>query len=224
LIRFPSFSLGERERSILRGIEEHLALVKSSVTAFEKVVEAVASGDPEVVSLNERVFELQTRADQMKRELEAKIAEGAFFGGVREDILGLIGEINLIAKSAKDSTRLLVIGTRGDSSGVGILKSEHMTKFLAILLESLTALQTLVKALQEDRKAVVAQVHAVQECEERADLEKAALLTELFNFPRATDPVLTIELRDFIFAADNIADNAEDASDVVFVLVAKGYG
>jgi uncharacterized protein Yka (UPF0111/DUF47 family) len=38
------------------------------------------------------------------------------------------------------------------------------------------------------------------------------------------DPVSIIELRDFIFASDEIADNSERASDVVLVLVAKGYG
>jgi predicted phosphate transport protein (TIGR00153 family) len=224
LVRFPAFSFGGRERSILQGIEDHLSLVKTCVTTFESLVEAVASEDATVTSLNERVFELQTEADQMKRDIESKIAEGAFFGGVREDMLGLIGEINSIAKSAKDSTRLLVVGTQGDSSGDGILKDEHMSKFLATLLESLTALQAVVGALQTNRKAVVSGVHAVQECEERADLEKAALLAELFKFPRTLDPVLTIQLRDFILAADDIADNAENASDVLLVLVAKGYG
>jgi hypothetical protein len=39
-----------------------------------------------------------------------------------------------------------------------------------------------------------------------------------------TDAVSVIGLRDFLFASDDIADNAENASDVVLVLVAKGYG
>jgi len=36
--------------------------------------------------------------------------------------------------------------------------------------------------------------------------------------------VTVIQLRDFIFVSDDIADNAEDASDVILVLIAKGYG
>jgi len=37
-------------------------------------------------------------------------------------------------------------------------------------------------------------------------------------------PVLsTIQLRDFIFQADNVADYAEDAGDILYILVAKGY-
>ena len=159
----------------------------------------------------------------MGRSSELKIAEGAFFGGVREDILNLIGEIDTIARAAKDAARLLVLGTEGEVCP-DILKNDHMPRFLDYLASSLSSLEQAVKSLQTDRKAVVIQAQHIDKLEEQADTEKAALLEALLKLPRTLDPVTTIQLRDFIFAADNIADYSVNASDVLIVLVAKGYG
>jgi uncharacterized protein len=224
LVRFPSFSLGGKERSIMQGVEDQIVVVKKCVAALESLVSAVAIADPSALSLRGEVFSLEAQAEEMRRDLDAKIAEGAFFGGVREDILNLLAEIGTVAQAAKDATRLLTLGTSTDQSGPVILKNEHMAKFLDNLMASLTALEGLVKDLETSKKGVVKGSRAVEEFEEAADTEKAALLAELFTLPRTLDPVAIIQLRDFIFAADNIADNSVNASDVLVVLVAKGYG
>src|SRR5208282_2261621 len=139
----------------MQGVEEHIGVVKNCVGVFESLVSAVATDDPSALSLRDEVFELESRAEQMRRDIDAKIAEGAFFGGVREDILNLIGEIDTVAQAAKDAARLLTLGTTGDQSGLAILKNEHMAKFLANLMASLTSLEGLVKALQRGKKGVV---------------------------------------------------------------------
>ncbi len=143
---------------------------------------------------------------------------------MREDIINLIQTDDHIADSAKDAARLLVIGAEAARGYLELLKSEHMLSFQGNLLSAVTALETLIQALQVNKKAVLARVRAVEDFEEAADTEKDQLLRQLFNKPRTMDPVSIIELRDFIFASDEIADNSERASDVVLVLVAKGYG
>jgi len=143
---------------------------------------------------------------------------------VREDIINLIQTDDHIADSAKDAARLLVIGSEADHGYLELLKSEHMSSFQGNLLSAVTALEALIQGLQVDRSAVLARVRAVEDFEEAADTEKDQLLRQLFSKPRTMDPVSIIELRDFIFASDEIADNSERASDVVLVLVAKGYG
>jgi len=224
LVRFPTFSLGGRERSIMQGIEEHIGVVKKSVAAFESLVSAVAAGDSSAPALRDEVFQLESQAQQMRRNLDERIAEGAFFGGVREDILNLLAELDSVAKAAKDAARLLMMGTGGDPSGLEILRNDHMARFLANLMSSLTSLEALVAALETSKKGVVSGARVVEGYEEAADTEKAALLAELLRSPRTIDPVAIIQLRDFILAADDIADNSVNASDVLIVLVAKGYG
>jgi predicted phosphate transport protein (TIGR00153 family) len=216
--------LGGREKSILEGLEQHLSVVKECVIAYQKLVSACAAGDESSKVLFDQVFELEAKAKEIRRDLSARISEGAFFGGVREDILNLIQMDDHIADSAKDAARLLVIGAESDQVYLELLKSEHMSSFQGNLLSAVTALEALIQGLQVDRSAVLARVHSVEDFEEAADTEKDHLLRQLFSKPRTMDPVSIIELRDFIFASDEIADNSERASDVVLVLVAKGYG
>ncbi len=224
MARFPSFSLGGRERSILQGLEQHLSVVKKCVVTYQSLVSSFASEGPSSDALLTEVFSLQDSAKAMRRDLSAKIAEGAFFGGVREDILTLIQTNDNIADSAKDAARLLAIGVDGEPAFLEILRSEHMAAFQKNLLAAVTALESLILALQSDKKTVVSKVRVVGDCEEEADTEKDHLLRQLLGERGRMDPVSIIELRDFIFASDDIADNAEHASDVVLVLVAKGYG
>jgi uncharacterized protein len=224
LARFPSFSLGGRERSILQGVEQHLDMVRQCVEAYQRMVSAYASGGPVAQELLKTVFELEDRAKDIRRDLSGRIAEGAFFGGVREDILNLIETDDRIADKAKDAARLLAIGAEADPRFLEFLNSEHMAGFQKNLLAAVAALQVLIRTLQEDKNAILSRVGDVEEFEEAADTEKDHLLRQLFKNPRTFDPVSVIELRDFLFASDDIADNAENASDVVLVLVAKGYG
>jgi predicted phosphate transport protein (TIGR00153 family) len=205
----PSFSLGGREKFILLGVERHL-----SVCAEE---------DPRARALLGEVFAHESEADLIKRELSRMIAEGAFFGGVREDILSLIGTDDSIADATKDAARLLMMGADGDLAFLTTLRDEHMRLFQGHLLGAVNSLELLIQALRVDKSTVLARVRAVEDREEAADTEKDHLLRTLFGRPRTMDPVSIIQLRDFIFASDDIADNAENASDVVIVLVAKGY-
>lgn len=223
MARFPSFSLGGREREIVQGIESHLTLVRDCVLAYQKMVSAYAAGKGTLEVLDQ-VFILEGKSKTMRRELVGKIAEGAFFGGIREDILSLIQTDDHIADSAKDAARLLAIGAEEGPQFASFLNNDHMIAFQVNLLSAVNALTALIEALQLDKKTILSRVGAVEDFEEAADTEKDRLLRQLFGTPRALDPVSIIELRDFLFASDDIADNAERASDVVLVLVAKGYG
>lgn len=218
------FFLRGKERTILDGIYEHLAQARATFDKLAALVGAVAAGDDaRSDALMGEVMEAESKADAIHRELSTKIAEGAFFGGVREDFLNLLEAIDSIADAAKDAARLLVIDRIRDTRALSILSSENAGVFLQNLGSAVDALTDLIKGFEIDKKTIVSRVHRVEEFEELADGRKDALLRELFAFPRIGDTLAVIQLRDFLFAADDVADNAEDASDVVLVLVAKGY-
>lgn len=220
-----SFLSFRKEGAILEGVRRHLDTVRQTVKAFTDAVDAAAKGDRAATTKNiEDVFRTETEADAIHKELSLKIAQGAFFGGVREDILELIERIDNIADSAKDAVRYLSSDTALVEEGRAIFQSEHMRLFTANLASAVDSLSTLVAAFDKGRNEVLSKVHAVEEFEEEADTAKDALLKELFGRANAMAPVTVIMLRDFIFVADDIADNAEDASDGILVLIAKGYG
>jgi uncharacterized protein len=224
LVDLGIFSAGRREKGIFDGILRLLRIVSESVDFFEQSVVAYGNGDPSAEPLAKHVLDSETEADEVHRELSLQVAEGAFFGGVREDILNLMERIDDIADSAKDAARFLTADSRLGVEARGILRSDNMTAFLADLKSAVSSLKRLIEALIVGRKEALAIIHTVEEYEEAADTHKDALLRELFALSDSMNPVTVIQLRDFAFVADDIADNAEDASDVILVLLAKGYG
>ncbi len=214
-----------KEEAILAGVQRHLDTVSRTVSSFSEAVNAVAVGDMASTAKHiGDVFRSETEADTIHKELSLKIAEGAFFGGIREDILNLLEMIDSIADSAKDAARFLSSDSTLSEEGRGIFQSENMRRFVTDLKSAVDALVELVATFNQGKKAILSKVHTVEQFEEEADTDKDALLKELFGKANSIGPVTVIQLRDFIFVADNIADNAEDASDVILVLIAKGYG
>jgi len=225
MVNLGFFSINRREKAIFDGILLLLDTVNRTVDSFEASVSAFAQGDTNSAEVAVKgVFSGETKADSIRRDLRTQIAEGAFFGGVREDMLVLLEKIDDIADSAKDAARFLSSDSRLVVEAKDTLGSKHMSSFLSALKSSVNALVELVRALEKGRKEALLKVQPVEEFEEEADSHKDALLKELFDSEQSMDSVTVIQLRDFVFVADNIADNAEDASDVILVLIAKGYG
>ena len=225
MVSLSGFSINRRERAIVEGVGSHLGTVKKTVEDFGGLVESLSRGDSASASrCFDAVMSEETKADTIHRDLSLRVANGAFFGGVREDILALLEKIDDIADSAKDASRLLNVELGMNGPAIELLKSDEMRLFVADLKSSVTALENLIAAFMISKKEVLARVHSVEEFEESADSRKDVLLRELFKGASKLNPVTVIQLRDFIFVADDIADNAEDASDVVLVLIAKGYG
>ena len=218
-------STNRREREVFAGVLQLLDVVGTTVDSFVESVHALSKGDVEGArEAVSNVIEGETNADEIHRDLSLKIAEGAFFGGVREDILNLLEKIDNIADSAKDAARFLAADSLLGFEARDKLASKDMQLFLVALRSAVTALTGLVKALQDGKKEALAKVQTVEEFEEEADAHKDVMIKSLFSDGAQMSAVTIIQLRDFIFVADDVADNAEDASDVILVLVAKGYG
>jgi predicted phosphate transport protein (TIGR00153 family) len=225
LVSLPGVAFGRREGTIMRAVQEELRIVRETEQEIPGLVAAVAEVDEASCrNRRDRIYELESKAADAKRDLSTQIAEGAFFGGVREDLINLLDKIEKIADKAKDAARLITLADITDAKAREILRSEDMRLFLANLDLAVVALQHLIEAFEIDRKTILQRVHAVEEYEEAADTFKQNILAALFERSRGIDPVTVIVVRDFVFSADDVADYAEYASDVVLVLVAKGYG
>ena len=225
MVSFPGVTFSRKEGTIINRLRDALRIVRDTEQEIPGLVAAVAEGDAiSCRGKRDRIFELESRAADTKRELSMQIAEGAFFGGVREDMINLLDKIEKIADKAKDAARLITLAEVTDMNAREILGSEDMKRFLENLDQAVVALQRLIEAFEIDRKTILDRVHAVDEYEEAADGFKQNVLAALFERSRGIDPVTVILVRDFVLNADDVADYAQHASDVVLVLVAKGYG
>lgn len=225
MVSLPGLSFNRKEGTIMSGLEDGLRIVRETEQEIPGLVAAVADGDVSSCrGKRDRIFELESKAADARRDLSTRIAEGAFFGGVREDILDLLEKTEKIANKAKDAARLITLAEIKDERAKEILRSDDMRQFLANLDLAVAALQRIVEAFKMDRKTILERVHSVEEYEEAADTFKQNILAALFERSKGIDPVTVIMVRDFVFSADDVADYAEHASDTVLVLVAKGYG
>jgi len=174
-----------------------------------------------------RLFQLvldgESEADSVHRTLSMAIAEGAFFGGIREDILNLLETMDNVADSAKDAARFLESEEDLDDFALSLLKSEEMQLFVSNLQSAVGALGNLIAAFNLGKKELLARIPTVEEWEEAADTVKDQLMKQLFKSSSNPNPVTVIQMRDFLFVADDIADYSEDSSDVILILAAKGY-
>jgi len=225
-VSLPGVTFSRKEGTIVKRMVDYVILVRETEQNLPILVAAVAAGDA-AASMESRgkIFDLESSCASVGREISTQIAEGAFFGGVREDMLNLVTKIHSIADKAKDAARLITLSRVTDARAIDVLRSEDMKQFLANLDNAVVALQGLVEAFALNRKTVLERVHNVEAYEEAADTFKQNTLVALFEKSDGEiDPVTLILVRDFVFCADDVADRSEEASDIALVLVAKGYG
>ncbi|MGP8125473.1 MAG: DUF47 domain-containing protein [Nitrososphaerales archaeon] len=220
----PLSFINRKENKVVQEIEGYFRIVRKTVDGFADLVKAVGDGDQtEAENFFQRVLDGESEADSVHRTLSMAIAEGAFFGGIREDILNLLETMDNVADSAKDAARFLESEKDLDDFALSLLKSDEMRLFVSNLQSAVGALGDLIAAFELGKKELLLRVAPVEEWEETADTSKDQLMKRLFRSSSSPNPVTVIQMRDFLFVADDIADYAEDASDVILVLAAKGY-
>ena len=172
----------------------------------------------------EIIEEIETKADALHQRAVEEISSGSFFGGVREDILLLLEEIDNIADAAKDSTRIFL---QRDISRIAIdyMFRKDVLSFSQKLVETTVALRKAILALRaKNAKAEVVRLAVqVERREEEADEIRGSILENLLRNEVNADTLDIVMLREFLETADDVADNAEDASDALLALIAKGY-
>ncbi len=218
------FSFGRREREVLDYVDRHLELVIRTIESFDRFVKLVGQTKWEDANSEYQTIDsLETEADNLHREGNTKIAHGAFFGGIREDILNIMEKIDSIADSAKDSAKVLLEKRLDDGVASALFNSAEMTNFVRSCMNTVISLREVVRALHMNRKSVLSKVHTVENFEEEADEHKDAVRGMISSMALKTDALSLVRLREFTTLLDNVADNAEDATDVILILVAKGY-
>ena len=222
--RFFDF-LSRGENRILDQVVGHLEASIDAAHHLPILVSALqAHNRAAVLQECKLIGEIETRADALHQKAVEQISSGSFFGGVREDILLLLEEIDNIADAAKDSSRIF-LQRDISSSAIDYMFKQDVLSFVNKLVETAEALKKAVLALREKnaKTEVVKLSVQVERREEEADEIRGSILENLLRNEIKADPLDIVMLREFLETADNVADNAEDASDVLLILIAKGY-
>lgn len=213
----------DKKRSMQDLLVEHAKFVMESVDNFQSMVGALRVLDLEKARKFENaVDKFETDADNVHRENVTQICKGSFFGYMREDILEMMEMVDSIADSAKGAARALMWRKVPEQILVKFLNDTAMN-YVKQSARTARSLLAVLQSLNMKRDAVIEKVRVVELLEEEADVLKNKLFQELYSKAEEYDTLTVLQLKEFIDLTDNIADNAEDASDVVLVMLAKGY-
>jgi predicted phosphate transport protein (TIGR00153 family) len=211
----------------LRGVAEqlrvHMNLVLMSVELLENLIEACEDYNWEAVgSVAERIARLEREADDIKRQVELGLFSGAVFVGLKEDFYKLAEALDDIADKSKDASRAIA-SRQPDKEEVAVLfeGENNIMKMIKGTVEIVKILMISVELLNKDMKEALQLAHDVEKTEEKLDDIKLDILKNLTRNEKKMSPLSYLQIRDFIFLLDMVADAAEAASDVITAMIVK---
>lgn len=218
------FSLSKKERSIADRIESLLVIAHKQAEKYTELVSYFAEGNHSAYSTTRNeILSLERQIDSDHRSLRVEVAQGTFFGGIRDNMITIIGQIDRLAKKTKEASSFLSFeGIEGEIVP-SLLRSDDMIRLNRALLGSVATMESMVKSLRISRQSILNQIDLMKEHQEVADHYKRNLLTSLFANRHGINAISLIQLGDLIRATYSIVDAAEEMAESMIILVAKGY-
>jgi len=211
---------GGKESSVFDAIEEHLKAVDEALEAFRGLVSAYLGGDMErAKELEERVSELESKADRLRRGIETMLYEGAFLPANRGDYVHLSEQIDQVADAAESAAHTLILAKPRVPSE---LKKDIM-ELVDSAVGTYELLMDAVRALNSDVDKAIELSKAVEDAEESADKVEYEVKGKVYE-SETISTYAKIIWNQALTKIGDIADRAEDASDQVMLMAIKRRG
>jgi predicted phosphate transport protein (TIGR00153 family) len=210
-------------KGVEKHLDEHMKLVLSSVELLQDLSDACRRYDWEAVgSTAEKIANVERTADDVKRNVELGLYSGRIFTGLKEDFVRLADSVDMIADRSKEVSRMLALRVP-EKEAVDLLFSGKvdLKAMVSGTIEIVKLLESSIETMSIDMKAALNMAHDVEKMEEKLDDIKLELLRYLTANERSLKSLSYLQIRDFIFSLDLVADAAEDASDVVTSMIVK---
>jgi len=207
-----------RETKTLTTVQRHLALTMGIVEDLDKAIAAaIKNEEKEMRKCVERVASSEKEADTLRRKVMDEISKGELSGTDREDLMGLVKRVDMIADWSRESTRIL--GAIPMKEVPKAIKDE-ITIMVNSVKECASSLQKCVNKMMTKPEEALQAADAVEREEEKVDdiHEKARILIGREDLPRAGVAVLISQLFE---AIEMIADSCEDACDQIRIIMVR---
>ncbi|ASJ10514.1 TIGR00153 family protein [Thermococcus sp. P6] len=211
---------GGKEGNVFEMIENHLEVVGETLVAFRELMDAYLDGDLERAKAFEgEVAKLESKADNLRREIETMLYEGAFLPASRGDYVRLSELIDQVADAAESASHTLILARPKVPEE---LKGEFM-RLVESAIETYTLLKDAVRALNSDFGRAIELAKAVEDAEEKADSVEYDVKGKVFESETVTTYAKLV-WNQILTKVGDIADRAEDASDQVLLMAIKRSG
>lgn len=194
-------------------VRKHMEQVTRVVGLLKESVGALCEGQPEETRrLHEQLAAAEHEADELRRDLLAKLSQGILLPPDRQDLVQLVTLLDDVADHAHGASRLLAL-----LHEVPAGFADDLRLFASMLTEAVGVLDQALHALSEGQaRDALEACTKVETIEENADRLKSEMLGRLFFAEMHAGTLLL--MHDLIEAMENTADHAEDTADLVRVL------
>ncbi|MEM1622889.1 MAG: DUF47 family protein [Sulfolobales archaeon] len=204
---------GRRRRDVLKFFIDHVSEVERVVEKSKNVIDELVKGNADLVAvLWGEVFELERRADSIKRRLLAELASETFHPIDREEIVRLVLTMDDVAAYAKAWSRraILYLPDRLPQN-IG----NAFVTMASKVHEAVKYIKQAVEILSENPRGTLDLANKVESLEEEVDDIRHEVFREILRFcdsSKSSKCMLTKEIMDSI---ENAADRCEDVADVL---------
>ncbi len=207
----------DKENQVLELIRKHMVKAKKSVVALGEFFDAVGECDKELARAKlAEIRKQENDADTFVHSIEELLYSGAFLPLSRSRIIDLVERVDDIVDESKDaaSISMHMLDMKCDPS-----IAKHLKRMTDLGIDATELLLFAYDALQErpeDTKRVLKQI---ADREAQADQLKGELYEKLYEI---NDPILLFLVAGIADATAGLTDAAENASDVLNIMLITG--
>ena len=201
-------------------METYRGEVRDCLEVFRNAVCAYAdTGDREALGREAaRAHQLESQADNVRREIESMMYAKAVFPESRGDILGLLESADRVPNRAESVLRNLYL----EQIVIPADLAPDIKALTHLVFDCVEALLNSVKVLFSNYQQASEYNGQVDRLESEADHLEAKLIEQIFasDSRPASEKIL---LRQKVVAVSSIADRAEDTGDRIRIIIVKRH-
>jgi uncharacterized protein len=161
------------------------------------------------------VHKAESKADDIRREIEVLMYSKSLFPESRGDIMGLLETMDRVPNQAEDAIRMIW----NQYVEIPERHSAEILNLVNVCCRCTYAMVESAEKLFSDFTNAAVAVGRVDELESEADRIEATLIEQVFS--EKNNNISTIVFRDFIKCVAQISDRAENVGDRIRIIVAK---
>jgi len=212
--------LDRSENRILELVLIHAHLCRKCVEALHRAICSLKTYTADEFENDIKiVHRSEEEADETRRKIVEEIAKGIVPPLSREDFIRLVERMDMIADWSRDAARLLGIKSVRD-----VFKNGEFSKVLCEMASKICLCVELtekaIKEAMDNFSESLKLLHRVEEIEEHVDSLYVKSLAILCSM-RTSKPEYSLIAERLVETLENICDAAEDAGDVLKVIIVR---
>lgn len=210
-----AFSFAKREKEVIANLIEHSHKTVEVTTALKHLFELFFANDDRFSEVFNQVKDLERNADETRRSIISETYKGLFLPDMREVIHSLTEGIDRVVNKCESVSKILTY----QKPYVPAQIREKMIGQLECAISASGSFTIAVQKLFDNIDEVHHYVLEVEKFEHDEDVIEGESLKEIFSLDLPLAEKL--QLKELVINIGDVVDRAEDASDILEVLLLK---